>query len=361
MSTYIKTTKDLLAEAVQRGASDLHLSSEAPPIFRIDGDLYPTFYPRLTSQDVRELVYSVLLERQIKVFEETHELDCAISYPKLGRFRVNVYQQMGSIGAVFRSIPEQIMSMDDIGLHPVLKDIVLKPRGLILVTGPTGSGKSTTLAAMIDYINHNKRCHIMTIEDPVEYVFQRDKALINQREVGRDTPSFASALKHVLRQDPDVIMIGEIRDLETIATALTAAETGHLVLTTLHTNNSTQAIDRIIDVFPPFQQEQIKIQLGGVLEAVVSQTLCRKKGGGRQLAYELMLGTDAVKALVREGKTHLLPSVIETSQKLGMQTMDMHLMKLVRRGVITFDEAYSHCHHPDSFKLHSSEVPVSKG
>ncbi len=349
----MRTIRELLQEAVQRNASDLHISSNASPIFRIDGDLYPTFYPPLDSKSAKDLIYSALMEHQIKSFEETKELDCALSFPRVGRFRLNIYQQMGSIGAVFRSIPEEIRSMDDIGLHPILKDLVLKPRGLILVTGPTGSGKTTTLASMIDYINQHKRCHIMTIEDPVEYVFRREKALINQREVGKDTMSFASALRHVLRQDPDVIMIGEMRDLETISIALTAAETGHLVLTTLHTNNSTQAIDRIIDVFPPNQQEQVKIQLGGVIEAVISQTLCRRKGGGRILAYELMVGTDAVKAIIREGKTHLLATVLETSHKHGMQTMDKHLLRLVQRGLITFEEAYAHCHHPETFKAES--------
>ncbi len=358
MPIYVKNIRELLEEAVQRNASDLHLSVGAPPIFRIDGDLYPSFYPPLDSETVKDLIYGALMERQIQTFEVEKELDCAISYAKTGRFRVNVYQQMGSFGAVFRSIPSHIRTMEEIGLHSTLRESVLKPRGLIIVSGPTGSGKSTTLAAMIDFINHSKRCHVITIEDPVEYVFVREKALINQREVGRDTKSFASALRHVLRQDPDVIMVGEMRDLETIAIALTAAETGHLVLTTLHTNSSTQAIDRIIDVFPPNQQEQIRIQLGAVVEAVISQTLCRKKGGGRILAYELMLGTDAVKSLIREGKTHLLESVIETSMRLGMQTMDAHLLRLVGRGVITFEEAFSHCHHPDSFKKEKVAVRV---
>jgi len=356
MAGYIKSIIQLLEEAVRRQASDLHLTAGLPPIFRVDGELYPSPYPPLEPGEVRELVYSALLEKQIAEFELNHELDCALSLPRLGRFRVNVYQQMGSVGAVFRSIPFKIPSMDDIGLHPVLKEVVLKPRGLVLVTGPTGSGKSTTLASMIEHINQHKRCHIMTIEDPVEYVFTRQKAVINQREIGRDTHSFSSALKHVLRQDPDVIMIGEIRDLETISIALTAAETGHLVMTTLHTNGSTQAVDRIIDVFPPNQQEQIRIQLGSVIEAVISQTLCRKIGGGRILAYELMLGTDAVKAIIREGKTYQLPTVLETSQKHFMHTMDLYLLRLVRKGLITFEEALSHSMHPESFKKEKAKL-----
>jgi len=345
-----KTIRDLLEEATQRGASDLHLTVGVPPVLRIDGELHHTDDPVLDSETVKGLVYSAMMERQIKVFEEKHELDFAMSWPKIGRFRVNVFQQRGSIATVLRTIPHTIRTMEEIGVNPVMKDIVLKPRGLVLITGPTGSGKSTTLAAIVNFINQSRRCHIITIEDPIEYLFRHDKAIINQREVGEDTLSFGDALKHVLRQDPDVIMIGELRDIETMAIAVTAAETGHLVLTTLHTNDATQAVDRIIDAFPPNQQEQIRIQLGATLEAVMSQTLCRKVGGGRILAYELMTGTNAVKSLVREGKTHQLSSVIQTSQKLGMQTMDMHLMKLVERGVIAFDEAYSKAMHPDSFK-----------
>jgi len=347
---YPRTIRDLLLEAVEKGASDLHLTVGIPPTLRIEGDLQPLPYPPLDPDTVKGLVYSALLERQIKTFEETRELDFAMSWPKIGRFRVNVFQQRGSVGAVLRTISHEIRTMDDLGLHPVLKEVVLKPRGLILVTGPTGSGKSTTLAAMINFINQQKRCHIMTIEDPIEYLFRHEKAIVNQREVGEDTHSFANALRHVLRQDPDVIMIGELRDLETIQIALTAAETGHLVMSTLHTNDSTQAVDRIIDVFPANQQEQIRIQLGGVVEAIMCQTLCRKIGGGRILAYELMLGTNPVKALIREAKTHQLASVIQTSQKQGMQTLDMHLMRLVDNGVISFDEGYSRCLRPESFK-----------
>ncbi len=350
MAEYEKTIRDLLLEAVEKGASDLHLTVGVPPTVRIDGELYPLPYPSFDPDTIRGLVYSALLEKQIKIFEEKHELDLAMSWPKIGRFRVNVFKQRGSVGAVLRAISHEIRTMDDLGLNPVLKEVVLKPRGFILVTGPTGSGKSTTLAAMINHINQNKRCHIMTIEDPIEYLFRHDKALVNQREVGEDTNSFADALKHVLRQDPDVIMVGEMRDQETISIAITAAETGHLVMSTLHTNDSTQAVDRIIDVFPPNQQEQVRIQLGAVIEAILSQTLCRKIGGGRILAYELMLGTNAVKALIREGKTHQLTSVLQTSQKQGMQTLDMHLMKLVDMGLISYDEGYSRCLHPESFK-----------
>jgi len=346
-------------EALEKGSSDLHLTVGVPPMLRIDGQLQPTDDPALDPDDTRGLITSALMERQIKAFEETHELDFAMSWPKIGRFRVNVFQQRGSVAAVLRVISHEIRTMDDIGLSAVLKEIVLKPRGLILLTGPTGCGKSTSLAAMINHINQNKRCHIITIEDPIEYLFRHDKAVVNQREVGEDTQSFAAALRHVLRQDPDVIMIGELRDLETISIAVTAAETGHMVLSTLHTNDSTQAIDRIIDVFPPNQQEQIRIQLGAVVEAIISQTLCPRIGGGRVMAYELMIGTNAVKSLIREGKTHQLASVLQTSQKAGMQTLDMHLMKLVQKGVITFDEGYSRAIHPESFRR--DQLKVSTG
>jgi twitching motility protein PilT len=345
-----KTIRDLLEEATNKGASDLHLTTGVPPMLRVDGELHATEDPVLDPETLKGLIYSSMMERQIKIFEETRELDFAMSWPKIGRFRVNVFQQRGSVGAVLRTIPHDIMTLEQIGVNPVMKDVALKPRGLVLITGPTGSGKSTTLAAFINYITQSRRCHIITIEDPIEYLFKHDKAIVNQREVGEDTLGFEPALKHVLRQDPDVIMVGELRDLETIRIAMTAAETGHLVLTTLHTNDATQAIDRIIDVFPPNAQEQIRIQLGATIEAVMSQTLCRKAGGGRVLAYELMLGTGAVKSLVREGKTHQLSSVIQTSQKIGMQTLDMHLQKLVDKGVIAFDEAFSKSIHPDSFK-----------
>ncbi len=337
-------------EAADRNASDLHLTTGVPPVLRIDGELHPTDDPKLDPETIRGLVYSAMMERQIKSFEETHELDFAMSWPKIGRFRVNVFQQRGSVAAVLRTIPHTIRTLDEIGVSPVMKDIIVKPRGMILITGPTGSGKSTTLAAIVNYINQNRRCHIITIEDPIEYLFRHDKAIVNQREVGEDTYGFAPALKHVLRQDPDVIMVGELRDLETMETAITAAETGHLVLGTLHTNDSTQAIDRIVDAFPANQQEQIRIQLGATLEAIMSQTLCRRMGGGRILAYELMIGTNAVKSLVREGKTHQLSSVIQTSQKQGMQTLDMHLMKLIDKGMIAFDEGYSKAIYPEAFK-----------
>jgi len=347
---FVKTIKDLLEEANERGASDLHMTTGVPPMLRIDGELHPTDDPKLDPETIRGLVYSAMMERQIKIYEDTHELDFAMSWPKIGRFRVNVFQQRGSVAAVLRTIPHTIRTLEEIGVNPVVKDIVVKPRGMVLITGPTGSGKSTTLAAIVNYINQNRRCHIITIEDPIEYLFRHDKAIVNQREVGEDTYGFAPALKHVLRQDPDVIMVGELRDLETMETAITAAETGHLVLATLHTNDSTQAIDRIVDAFPSNQQEQIRIQLGATLEAIMSQTLCRRITAGRVLAYELMIGTNAVKSLVREGKTHQLSSVIQTSQKQGMQTLDMHLMKLIEKGIIAFDEGYSKAIHPETFK-----------
>lgn len=355
---FTKTIRDLLMEAAERGASDLHLTTGVPPTLRIDGELHPMDDPTLDPETIRGLVYSAMMERQIKIYEDTHELDFAMSWPKIGRFRVNVFQQRGSVAAVLRTIPHTIRTLEEIGVNPVVKDIIVKPRGMILITGPTGSGKSTTLAAMINYINLNRRCHIITIEDPIEYLFRHDKAIVNQREVGEDTYGFAPALKHVLRQDPDVIMVGELRDLETMMTAITAAETGHLVLATLHTNDATQAVDRIIDAFPSNQQEQIRVQLAATLEAILSQTLCRKIGGGRLLAYELMIGTNAVKSLVREGKTHQLSSVIQTSQKQGMQTLDMHLMKLIEKGLIAFDEGYSKAIHPETFKKSSLSMGV---
>jgi twitching motility protein PilT len=354
-----RTIRDLLAEAAEKGASDLHLTCGVPPMLRIDSELYPTNDPVLDPDTVKGLLFSAMQERQIKTFEDNRELDFAMSWPKIGRFRVNVFQQRGSVAGVLRMIPANVRTMEELGVHPVVKDIALKPRGLVLITGPTGSGKSTTLAAIVDFINKNRRIHIITIEDPIEYLFKHDKAIVNQREVGDDTYSFGAALKHVLRQDPDVIMVGELRDLETIQIALSAAETGHLVFSTLHTNDSTQAIDRIVDVFPPNQQEQIRIQLGATLEAIMSQTLCRRKVSGRVLAYELMIGTPAVKSLVREGKTHQLSSVIQTSQKIGMQTLDMHLQKLVEKGVIAYDEGFSKAIHPETFK--KSDMSIGMG
>ncbi len=356
---YERTIRDLLAEATDKGASDLHLTCGVPPMLRVDGELHPTKDNTLDPDSIKGLIYSAMQERQIRVFEETHELDFAMSWPKIGRFRVNVFQQRGSVAAVLRMIPANIRTVEELGVNFVMKDIALKPRGLVLITGPTGSGKSTTLAAIIDFINKNRRVHIITIEDPIEYLFKHDMAIVNQREVGDDTVSFAASLKHVLRQDPDVIMIGELRNLETIQIALSAAETGHLVLTTLHTNDATQAVDRIVDVFPPNQQEQIRIQLGATLECIMSQTLCRRKGGGRIMAYEMMLGTPAVKSLVREGKTHQLSSVIQTSQKVGMQTLDMHLVKLVEKGVISFEEGFSKAIRPESFK--KSDISMGIG
>lgn len=353
------TIRDLLQEASEKGASDLHLTCGVPPMLRIDGELHPTEHGILDPATIKGLIYSAMQERQIKQFEELQELDYAISWPKIGRFRVNVFQQRGSAASVYRMIPASIRTIEELGVNPVMKDIALKPRGLVLITGPTGSGKSTSLAAIIDFINKNRRAHIITIEDPIEYLFKHDKAIVNQREVGDDTVNFATALKHVLRQDPDVIMIGELRDLETIQIALSAAETGHLVLTTLHTNDATQAIDRIVDVFPPNQQEQIRIQLGATIECVMSQTLCRRKGSGRIMAYELMLGTPAVRSLVREGKTHQLSSVIQTSQKVGMQTLDLHLLKLVERGLISFEEGFSKAIRPETFK--KSEISMGIG
>jgi twitching motility protein PilT len=343
------TILDLLVEAVRRSASDLHLTAGAPPHLRIDGELEAQGLPILNPSDLKGLVYSMMSEKQIKSFELEHEFDFAYSIKSIGRFRVNVFQQRGSVGCVIRAVPTMKLSIEELGLPGMTKDLIMRPRGIVFCTGPTGSGKSTSLAAMIDYINNHRQCHIITIEDPIEFLHQHKRSLVNQRELGQDTDTFAKALRHVLRQDPDVILVGELRDIESMATAITAAETGHLVLTTLHTNDAAQTIDRIIDVFPAHQQAQIRLQLANSLQAIFCQTLCKRITGGRVLAYELLVANNAVRNLIREGKIHQIPSTIETGQASGMRTMHMSLIELVHKNIITREEAREHATNPTEF------------
>lgn len=322
-------------EAVERRASDIHLTVEAPPTLRIDGRLAPLAIPSLKGEDTQAILRELIPAEHVERFRDVGEADFSWSVAGLSRFRVNAYRQRGSVGLALRLIPPRPLGAAELGLPEAVMAMAKRPRGLVLVTGPTGSGKSTTLAALIDQINREQSCHIVTLEDPIEYLHRHEKSIINQRELGADTMSFAAGLRAALRQDPDVIMVGEMRDTETMGIALTAAETGHLVLATLHTGDATGAIDRIIDGFPPNQQEQIRVQLAGALEGVVAQRLLRRRDGtGRVAAMEILLVTGAARNLIREGKTHQLISVVQTGGKFGMQTMDMALRKLVRDGLI---------------------------
>lgn len=329
----------LLNFSVQQGASDLHLSAGLPPMLRHDGDIRKVEMPPLSAESIHGLIYDIMNDVQRKDFEATLESDFSFELPQIARFRVNVFQQNRGIGAVFRTIPSKVLSLEDLKAPNIFKDIANTPRGIVLVTGPTGSGKSTTLAAMVDYINQTQYSHILTIEDPIEFVHQPQRALINQREVHRDTQSFTNALRSALREDPDVILVGEMRDLETIRLALTAAETGHLVLGTLHTSSAPKTIDRIIDVFPAAEKDMVRSMLSESLKAVVSQTLLKKVGGGRVAAHEIMLGTPAICNLIREDKVPQMNSTIQTSNKIGMQTLDQDLKRLVDEGAITKDNA----------------------
>jgi twitching motility protein PilT len=328
------TMQDLLQEAAAKGASDLHLSAGQPPLLRIHGDLARTEHPALGADAVMELVRAIMSEPQRRSFETEHEVDFAWELPGTGRFRVNVFVHSRGPGAVLRMIPSQIPSLDSLGMPPILKELCTRERGLVLVTGPTGSGKSTTLAAMVDVINQTWDAHILTVEDPIEFIHPPKRCLVNQREVGPHTGSFSNALRSALREDPDVILIGEMRDLETISLALTAAETGHLVFGTLHTSSAPKTIDRIIDVFPGGQQAQIRTMLAESLEAVVAQTLLKKKGGGRVAACEVLIGVPAVRNLIREAKLHQIPSMMQTGQRAGMLTFDMAVADLVKRGLV---------------------------
>lgn len=342
---------DLLIQLVEFGGSDLHLTVGTPPQVRVNGDL--RVIPdrdMMKPAPLRELIYSVLTERQRETLEETHELDCSHPVPGHGRFRVNVFFQRDSIGAVFRAIPSEIQSLSTLGLPPIVSTFADIPRGLVLVTGPTGSGKSTTLASIIDQINQTRPVHIMTVEDPIEFLHKHKKAIVNQREVGSDTLGFSNALRHVLRQDPDVILVGEIRDLETISTALTAAETGHLVFATLHTQDAPQSIDRVIDVFPPHQQQQVRIQLASALQAVVTQQLVPTQDGkGRAVASEVLLATPAIRNLIREGKVHQIPTAMQAGGAAGMVTMDQSLAELVKTNTITFELGVDRCTNVEDF------------
>jgi twitching motility protein PilT len=340
---------NLLRECVERGGSDLHLTVGLPPTIRLNGHLTPLPYERLRTEQTRRLVYDALADQQLEQFERHHELDFAYSVSGLARFRFNVYMQRGAVGAAMRVIPTKIPSVDSLKLPPVIFEIVKKHSGLVLVTGPTGSGKSTTLACMIDVINQTRPCHILTIEDPIEYVHAHKRAMVNQRELHADTESFTNALRAVLREDPDVILVGEMRDLETIQAALTLAETGHLVFATLHTRNAPQTIDRIVDVFPPHQQEQIRVLLANTIEAVFAQQLIPVIGGGRIASIEVMTATAAIRNLIREGKTHQIYSMMETSAQSGMQTMDRVLADLHRAGYISFEEAAHRAIDKDNF------------
>ena len=339
--------KTLLARSMHHGASDMHLSEGRPPIYRIAGGLHRLPGRNLTGSDIRSLLYSILSHRQRSTYELEKELDFSLSLDDGSRFRVNAYHQKGHMAVSLRTIPSRIPDPEELGLPDVVVAMADKPHGLVLVVGPTGSGKTTTLACLIDRINQNRPCKIITAEDPIEYSHQSAKATVDQREVHADTLSFASALKYILRQDPDVIMVGEMRDLETIAVAITAAETGHLVFATLHTNDAAQTVDRIIDVFPPHQQTQIRTQLAASLVAVVSQRLVsRIDGTGRVAAFEIMIGTPAIKNMVREGKTHQLASIMETQMREGMITLDRSLNNLYRQGLVSFEEAYRYVLNP---------------
>jgi twitching motility protein PilT len=340
---------DILRCAIERKASDIHLTVGLPPIARIDGEVVPLPFSVLQAADTRRIVYDVLADENVQKFEQTHELDFGYGVSGLGRFRFNVYMQRGSVAGALRAIPTKIPSFEQLGLPGVIRDISKRSSGLVLVTGPTGSGKSTTIASMIDDINSQRNSHIVTIEDPIEYLHPHKKCMVNQRELHADTYSFHNALRAVLREDPDIILVGELRDLETIEAALTLAETGHLVFGTLHTRNAPSTIDRIIDVFPSDQQDQIRVLLGNTLEGVVSQQLLPRLGGGRCAAIEIMLGTPAVKNLIREGKTHQMYSVIETSTNVGMQTMDSALAVLFRQGYCSYEECLMRAVDKDTF------------
>jgi twitching motility protein PilT len=341
---------DLLAFSVKNKASDLHLSSGLPPMIRVHGDVRKINLPALDHAQVHAMVYDIMNDGQRKTFEETLECDFSFEIPNLARFRVNAFNQNRGAGAVFRTIPSVVLTLDELKAPKIFKEIAETPRGLVLVTGPTGSGKSTTLAAMVDYVNENDYGHILTVEDPIEFVHVSKKCLINQREVSRDTHSFANALRAALREDPDVILVGEMRDLETIRLALSAAETGHLVFGTLHTSSAAKTIDRVVDVFPSAEKEMVRSMLSESLRAVISQTLCKTKDGeGRVAAHEIMIGTPAIRNLIRENKVAQMYSAIQTGQNVGMQTLDQNLQDLVSRGVISSAEARKKAANKDNF------------
>jgi twitching motility protein PilT len=342
----------LLKAMIEKGASDLHITTSSPPQLRIDGKLHPLKVPPLAPPETKQLCYSILTDAQKHKFEENNELDLSFGVRGLSRFRANIFMQRGAVAGAFRSIPYKIKTFEELGLPPVISDLAKKPRGLVLVTGPTGSGKSTTLATIIDKINSERAEHIVTIEDPIEYLHPHKNCLVNQREVGADTSGFKTALKYILRQDPDVVLIGEMRDLETIEAALTVAETGHLAFATLHTNSCVQTINRVVDVFPPYQQAQIRAQLSFVLEGVLSQTLIpRANGPGRALALEIMVPNAAIRNLIREDKIHQIYSQMQIGQeKFGMQTMNQSLASLYARRLISMDDALGRSSDADELR-----------
>ncbi|MEX2394272.1 MAG: PilT/PilU family type 4a pilus ATPase [Actinomycetota bacterium] len=355
---------EVLELVLEYDASDLHLTNGLPPVLRIDGELLPIEgYDVLEPEMLQRIVYGMLTQKQREKFEENLELDFSYALPGKARFRVNVYQQRNALGMAFRLIPFTIKSLDQLGLPGVIEEFSRLPRGLVVVTGPTGSGKSTSLAALVDVINRERAVHIMTVEDPIEFLHAHKTAVVNQREVGTDTLAFKNALKHVLRQDPDVILVGEMRDLETMEMAVTAAETGHLVFATLHTQDAAQTVDRIIDAFPTGQQQQIRVQLAGALQGVVAQQLLKHADGvGRVVATEILMVTPAVRNLIREGKTHQLYSVMQAGAQYGMQTMDASLADAVQKGVVRFDEAKERCHNVEEFsRLSGSGAPTHGG
>jgi twitching motility protein PilT len=350
---------EILQLVVNRGGSDLHLTVPSKPVVRVDGLLITQDdLPPLTAKDIESVLEQTTTEEQMAAFRSEHELDFAYGVPGLARFRVNALQQRGTISLAFRLVPFNIPSIDELGLPSICKQIVMKPRGLVLITGAAGSGKSTTLAAMINHLNETEKRNIITIEDPIEFLFRSKKCLIRQRDIGDDTKSFSTALRHVLRHDPDVIVIGEIRDLTTISTAIRASETGHLVLATLHSNDAAQTIDRIIDMFPPGQQQQIRLQLGQVTEAVLSQVLLPRIGGGRIAAFEIMLGINLIRTKIREGKVDEITSIIGMCKKEGMQTLDQALVDYVRKGLVAEEEAILKSSNPE--KLQQSLQSYSK-
>ncbi|HMO01533.1 MAG TPA: type IV pilus twitching motility protein PilT [Oligoflexia bacterium] len=339
----------LLTFAYQQDASDLHISAGEPPMIRTSGDMKKIKVPPLTAEQAHSMLYDIMNDSQRKHFEEYSDLDFSMPLGEIARFRVNVFRNQRGMGAVFRKIPTKILSLGDLHMPDILADISRKEKGLVLVTGPTGSGKSTTLAAMIDLINEELEGHILTVEDPIEFVHKSKKCLVNQREVGPHTKSFANALKAALREDPDIILVGEMRDLETIQLALTAAETGHLVFGTLHTSSAPKTVDRIIDVFPPSQQAQVRAMFAESIQAVITQTLCKKVGGGRVAALEILIGTTAVRNLIREGKIHQIPSIMQTQAAAGMQLLEDNLKRLVAQNLITKDTAIEKSGNPELF------------
>ncbi|MFP4560379.1 MAG: type IV pilus twitching motility protein PilT [Thiohalorhabdus sp.] len=341
---------ELLTFAVKHGASDLHVSAGEPPMIRVDGDIKKIKAPALDEKQAHDLIYDIMTDDQRKNLEQELEADFSMEVPNVSRFRVNAYHQDRGLAAAFRTIPSEILTLEDIKAPDIFQEIAEKPRGLILVTGPTGSGKSTTLAAMVNYINETRQGHILTIEDPIEFVHPTKNCLVSQREVHAHTHSFANALRGALREDPDIILVGELRDLETIQLALTAAETGHLVLGTLHTSSAPKTIDRIIDVFPAAEKDMVRAMLSESLQAVISQALLKKVGGGRVAAHEIMLGTPAIRNLIRENKISQMVSSIQTGQQLGMKTLDQDLQRLIQNRVVTTEEALTKANNPESVR-----------